>query len=67
MLMRCRLRPYRKGGARVEIEYLDSDGIAVIHAYGHAGAGYQNSIGTANKVLNILQGTLIPHKLIPAY
>ncbi|KAE9366356.1 nucleotide-binding domain-containing protein [Stipitochalara longipes BDJ] len=47
------LRPGRKGGARVEIEELD--GFLVCHAYGHAGAGYQNSIGSANKVVGLLK------------
>jgi D-amino-acid oxidase len=46
------LRPARKGGARVEIENLD--GYVVCHAYGHAGSGYQNSIGSANKVVRLL-------------
>jgi D-amino-acid oxidase len=47
------LRPGRKGGARVEIESLD--GVIVCHAYGHAGAGYQNSVGSANKVVRLLE------------
>jgi glycine/D-amino acid oxidase-like deaminating enzyme len=47
------LRPGRKGGVRVEIENLDE--IVVCHAYGHAGAGYQNSIGSANKVVRLLE------------
>jgi D-amino-acid oxidase len=47
------LRPGRKGGARVELESLD--GVTVCHAYGHAGAGYQNSIGSANKVVRLLE------------
>jgi D-amino-acid oxidase len=47
------LRPGRKGGARVEIENLD--GVTVCHAYGHAGAGYQNSVGSANKVVKLLE------------
>jgi D-amino-acid oxidase len=47
------LRPGRKGGARVEIEKLD--GAVVCHAYGHAGAGYQNSVGSANKVVRLLK------------
>jgi glycine/D-amino acid oxidase-like deaminating enzyme len=47
------LRPGRKGGARVEIENLD--GIVICHAYGHAGAGYQNSVGSANKVVKLLE------------
>jgi len=47
------LRPGRKGGARVEIENLD--GVTVCHAYGHGGAGYQNSVGSANKVVQLLE------------
>jgi D-amino-acid oxidase len=47
------LRPGRKGGARVEIQKLEG-GAVVCHAYGHAGAGYQNSVGSANKVVRLL-------------
>jgi glycine/D-amino acid oxidase-like deaminating enzyme len=47
------LRPGRKGGARVEMEVLD--GLVVCHSYGHAGAGYQNSVGSANKVVRLLE------------
>jgi glycine/D-amino acid oxidase-like deaminating enzyme len=50
------LRPGRKGGARVEIEEVGK--FVVCHAYGHAGAGYQNSIGSANKVVGLLQKRL---------
>ena len=46
------LRPARKGGARVEIESVD--GYVVCHAYGHSGAGYQNSVGSAKKVVRLL-------------
>ncbi|KAF2109659.1 hypothetical protein BDV96DRAFT_502229 [Lophiotrema nucula] len=46
------LRPSRKGGVRVEVEGID--GLVVCHAYGHAGAGYQNSVGSANKVVQLL-------------
>lgn len=48
------LRPMRKGGPRVEMEVLP-DGAAVVHEYGHGGAGYQNSIGSAKEVLRLLQ------------
>jgi D-amino-acid oxidase len=48
------LRPGRKGGARVEIEALEGGEVVVCHAYGHAGAGYQNSIGSAKKVVRLL-------------
>ena len=64
VLTKCRLRPYRKGGAWVEVEHLEEDGIVVIHAYGHGGAGFQNSIGSANKVLRLLREIRIPTKAI---
>jgi hypothetical protein len=54
------LRPGRKGGARVEVEEVGLPGqvggekFAVCHAYGHGGAGYQNSIGSARKVVGLL-------------
>ena len=45
------LRPARRGGVRVEI--VNVEGYIVCHAYGHAGAGYQNSVGSANKVVRL--------------
>lgn len=52
------LRPARKGGARIERENV-MDGRrtkrVVVHAYGNGGAGFQNSIGVANKVLRLLE------------
>jgi glycine/D-amino acid oxidase-like deaminating enzyme len=48
------LRPGRKGGVRVEIETMEGGDFVVCHAYGHAGAGYQNSIGSAQKVVRLL-------------
>jgi D-amino-acid oxidase len=51
------LRPGRKGGPRVELEGKEKvEGTWVVHAYGHAGAGYQNSVGSAEKVVRILEG-----------
>jgi len=50
------LRPARGGGVRVEMENID--GFVVCHAYGHAGAGYQNSVGSANKVVKLLENWL---------
>jgi D-amino-acid oxidase len=47
------LRPGRKGGARIEIEEVEDT--VICHAYGHAGAGYQNSVGSANKVVGLLE------------
>lgn len=55
------LRPGRRGGARVEREEIElSKGktVFVIHQYGHAGAGYQNSIGSAKKVLGLVKEVL---------
>lgn len=41
----CGLRPARRGGPRTDRQRVS--GRTVIHSYGHAGAGYQNSIGAA--------------------
>lgn len=49
------LRPGRKGGPRVELEEKKRvDGIRVVHSYGHAGAGYQSSVGCAQKVARLV-------------
>lgn len=45
------LRPGRTGGARVELERMGD--FVVCHSYGHAGAGYQNSVGSARKVVKL--------------
>jgi len=47
------LRPARKGGVRLEVERIGE--FVVCHAYGHAGAGYQNSVGSAKKVVTLLE------------
>ncbi|KAF2112641.1 FAD dependent oxidoreductase [Lophiotrema nucula] len=55
------LRPGRSGGVRLEIEKVEvGDGkkVDVVHHYGHEGAGYQLSIGSAKKVLSLLQETV---------
>ncbi|KAF2163550.1 hypothetical protein M409DRAFT_68459 [Zasmidium cellare ATCC 36951] len=51
------LRPARTGGARVESEAIGdrSGGVRwVIHAYGHGGGGFQNSIGVAEEVSRLV-------------
>jgi hypothetical protein len=48
--VQCGLRPARRGGPRTEREVL-GDGRRVVHAYGFAGAGYQNSVGVARKTV----------------
>ncbi|KAF2853383.1 D-amino-acid oxidase-like protein [Plenodomus tracheiphilus IPT5] len=49
------LRPSRNGGPRIKFE---SDtrkwGVPVIHCYGHSGAGFQSSWGTAERVLELV-------------
>lgn len=51
-------RPGRKGGPRVELEKGNNGKVNdswLVHAYGHAGGGYQASVGSAEKVLEILE------------
>lgn len=59
------LRPGRQGGVRVEaerVEIVRGDGskerVHVVHHYGHAGAGYQNSVGSARQVANLVDEIL---------
>lgn len=49
-------RPGRIGGPRVDIEKEKVHGVKVIYSYGHSGAGYQNSVGSAAKVVRLLIG-----------
>ncbi|KAH6642863.1 hypothetical protein C7974DRAFT_302514 [Boeremia exigua] len=56
------LRPSRKGGPRIEIEEERQKwSVPVVHAYGHSGAGYQASWGTAERVLELAQKALSPN------
>lgn len=48
----CGLRPGRKGGPRMEKETVGAR--KVVHAYGHASGGYQNSIGSARLVVQLV-------------
>ena len=47
------LRPGRVGGPRTEREVVA--GRKVVHSYGHAGGGYQNSIGAARKTIRMVE------------
>ncbi|KAH7319827.1 FAD dependent oxidoreductase [Stachybotrys elegans] len=47
------LRPYRKGGVRIEEEKLD-DETWIVHNYGHSGWGYQGSYGCAEGVVELV-------------
>jgi len=49
------LRPGRKGGPRVEIEGKVDD-VWLVHSYGHAGGGYQSSVGCAEEVAGLVEG-----------
>jgi D-amino-acid oxidase len=55
-------RPGRVGGPRVEVEGNKRgekvDGLWVVHAYGHAGGGYQASVGSAEKVVRLVSGLM---------
>ena len=50
------LRPVREGGARVEKERIR--GVWVVHQYGHGGAGYQSSYGSAQQALKLVRDIL---------
>jgi D-amino-acid oxidase len=52
---RVGLRPFRKSGVRLERDQL-SDGRAVIHNYGHGGAGFTLSWGCAGEVVDLSAG-----------
>ena len=53
------LRPVREKGPRVESEQV-LDGLAIVHNYGHGGAGYQCSYGCAMKVQSLVSDALAP-------
>ncbi|KAI9786481.1 MAG: hypothetical protein M1839_006941 [Geoglossum umbratile] len=51
------LRPYRKGGPRVEREEIadgDDTGLRVVHNYGSGGCGFQGSYGMAARVVELV-------------
>ncbi|CAK4032415.1 D-amino-acid oxidase [Lecanosticta acicola] len=50
------LRPGREGGPRVEREVVGD--WKVVHSYGNAGGGYQNSVGVARKVLRLVEESI---------
>ncbi|KAG0353548.1 hypothetical protein BG005_007169 [Podila minutissima] len=64
-------RPSRIGGIRVEVEHGHTGGgqpVLIAHNYGHGGAGYQSSWGTAYHLLRLIEqaqqnDSLVAHPL----
>jgi hypothetical protein len=58
----CGLRPARKGGVRIELEWFRAIGksgkVPVVYNYGHAGGGYQSSWASASLALSLLEDAL---------
>ncbi|KAH9161402.1 hypothetical protein EDB89DRAFT_2080638 [Lactarius sanguifluus] len=57
----CGLRPARKGGIRIQSEWIavpgsESHVVPIIHNYGHGGYGFQTSWGSALATLTLLEG-----------
>ncbi|KAH9000765.1 hypothetical protein EDB86DRAFT_3063668 [Lactarius hatsudake] len=57
----CGLRPARKGGIRIQSEWIavpgsESHVVPIIHNYGHGGYGFQTSWGSALAALTLLEG-----------
>ncbi|KAJ7484471.1 D-amino-acid oxidase [Mycena latifolia] len=54
------LRTTRKGGVRLETTSLVVDGktYPIVHNYGHGGAGFQSSWGSANRTIELLKAAL---------
>ncbi len=56
---RAGLRPYRRGGVRLELSSLP-DGRPIVHDYGHGGAGITLAWGCAEEVRDLLRARLEP-------
>ncbi|KAI0251943.1 nucleotide-binding domain-containing protein [Lactifluus subvellereus] len=59
----CGLRPARKGGIRLQSEWVNVPGserlmVPVIHNYGHGGYGFQTSWGSASAAVDLLEDAL---------
>ncbi|KAJ6491367.1 D-aspartate oxidase [Mycena vitilis] len=54
------LRPTRNGGVRLETAFLSAHGksVPVVHNYGHGGAGYQSSWGSAMFAVDLLKSAV---------
>ncbi|KAJ8582936.1 nucleotide-binding domain-containing protein [Rhizopogon salebrosus TDB-379] len=57
----CGLRPGRKGGLRIEVEWFDTPTrgkVPVVYNYGHSGYGFLSSWGSADIAADLLDGAL---------
>ncbi|KDR68351.1 hypothetical protein GALMADRAFT_256978 [Galerina marginata CBS 339.88] len=56
----CGFRPCRKGGVRLELEWMETPTkrTAMVHNYGHGGFGYTASYGSATVSLSLLESAL---------
>ncbi|KAH9849568.1 D-amino-acid oxidase [Lenzites betulinus] len=59
----CGFRPQRKGGVRLDVEWVQGvrpgqQKVPVVFNYGHGGGGYQSSWGTATVALDLLEKAL---------
>ncbi|KAJ5106887.1 hypothetical protein N7456_003562 [Penicillium angulare] len=50
------LRPYRRGGPRIEKD--EVDGVKIVHNYGHGGFGYQASFGCSEETVRLVKEVL---------
>ncbi|KAJ7871319.1 hypothetical protein B0H13DRAFT_1634268 [Mycena leptocephala] len=63
----CGLRPARKGGIRLEVEWVaaplgEEKKIPIVFNYGHGGYGYQSSWGSATLALELLEQAMAQSK-----
>ncbi|OJT12710.1 D-amino-acid oxidase [Trametes pubescens] len=58
----CGFRPQRKGGARLDVEWVQGrpgqGKVPMVFNYGHGGGGYQSSWGSATVALDLLEKAL---------
>ncbi|KIP11903.1 hypothetical protein PHLGIDRAFT_63002 [Phlebiopsis gigantea 11061_1 CR5-6] len=61
----CGFRPARKGGVRLDVEFITAGSreIPMVFNYGHGGGGYQSSWGTASIALTLLEKALSEAKV----
>ncbi|OBZ77747.1 D-amino-acid oxidase [Grifola frondosa] len=61
----CGFRPARKGGIKLDVEWIDGkdkNKVPLVFNYGHGGGGYQSSWGSASIAMNLLERALADQK-----